>query len=100
MLVSGSIGQSEHVPRAPHRQPVGPREQTEPTDRVVRTLELEEERCPGRECPERCATRSPEVDLGDLRSCAEELIPAVVGGRDEAVHRSIVANRTGPCNLE
>ncbi|MDQ6776694.1 MAG: hypothetical protein M3071_10890 [Actinomycetota bacterium] len=40
------------------------------------------------------SARAPGVHLGDLRPRSQKLVPAVVSGRNEAVHRPILARRT------
>jgi hypothetical protein len=62
------------------------REEPEAADRVVRRFELEEEDLARLQRRERGCARTPEVDLVDLRPRAQELVPAMIGGSDEAMH--------------
>jgi len=84
--IGDAIGCSEHIPRLPHRQHGGPGEEPETADRVVWSLELEEEELAWLYRPESGLTRPPEVDLAQLRPRLQEPVPAVVSGRDEPSH--------------
>lgn len=97
VFVGGAVRLAEDVPRAPHGQGREPREEPEAADRAVRRLELEEEDLARLQSRERGRARAPEVDLVDLRARTQELIPAMIGGSDEATHGPrLVGPRRGP----
>lgn len=85
-LIAGAVGLTEHVPCPPNGKASKTSEQPKATDRVVRRLELEEERLSWLQRRKPTGAWPPEVDLGDLRSSEEELVPPMVGWSHEAAH--------------
>ena len=86
VLIAGPVGLTEHIPRPPQRQPSEAGEKPEAANRVVACLELEEERLARLQRRKASRAWPPEVDLLNLRTTEQELVPALVGGCDEATH--------------
>jgi hypothetical protein len=90
----GAVLLAERLPGELRRRGLVPGEDPEPADRVVRRLELEEERRPGRRV-ESMRRGLPEVHLFERLARAQEGEPVVVGGRDVAAHGRILAHARG-----
>jgi hypothetical protein len=97
MLVPGSVGLSKHIPGTPGRKSAARANRPNPPIALCGRLSFKKKRRSRLEHPKRGPTRTPEVHLGDLPSCSQKLVPAVVCRRDESAHLPIVAGRTRRC---